>query len=126
MHELSVAQHLIELACEAAEREQAARVCKLTVKIGALAAIVKESLQFSFELVAEGTLCAGAELEIIELPLVVRCTACDADQTLTDVLNFACPACYAPCSEIVSGQELDLVSMEIDDREIDEYAAADC
>ena len=55
MHELSIAQSLIDVACEAAEREGANRVTRLTARIGVLSGVVKECLLFSFGLAAEGT-----------------------------------------------------------------------
>ncbi len=73
MHELSVAQSLIELASEAAARDGSDRVCRLYIRLGALSGVVKEALEFSFDLAAEETPCAGATLEIEEVPITVLC-----------------------------------------------------
>ena len=106
-------QSLIELACEAALREGADRVAKLHLRIGQLSGVVKEALQFSFEMAAEGTLCEGAALEIEEVPIAVMCPRCDAVKMLPDGYNFCCPTCGSPTSEIVAGRELDLISLEL-------------
>jgi hydrogenase nickel incorporation protein HypA/HybF len=114
VHELSIAQSLIELACEAAQQAGAERVGKLSVRIGVLSGVVRESLLFSFELAAEDTACAGAMLDIEDVPLTVMCPQCQAPQTLTDPWRFVCPDCGTPTAEILTGRELELVSLEIE------------
>ncbi len=113
MHELSIAQSLIELACEVAAREGADCVTKLTARIGVLSGVVKECLLFSFDLAAENTPCAGALLEIHEVDLTVMCPECQAPQTLADLYCFRCPECASPTPEILTGRELELVSVEV-------------
>jgi hydrogenase nickel incorporation protein HypA/HybF len=113
VHELSVAQSLIEQACEAAAREGSAQVLKLSLRIGVLSGVVKEALLFSFELAAEDTACQGAALDIEEVPLSVHCPRCAAPQTLADGCHFICPICGTPAPQILTGRELELVSLEI-------------
>jgi hydrogenase nickel incorporation protein HypA/HybF len=115
MHELSIAQSLIELACEAATREGCERVTRLFIRIGALSGVVKEALEFSFELAAEETACAGAILEIEDVNVKVYCSSCEQRKTLSDDYLFCCPTCGSPTPEILTGRELELVSVEVDD-----------
>src|SRR5205085_607800 len=61
MHELSIAQSVVEIA----ERHAAGRrVQKVELQVGYLRQVVPSALTFSFELVAQGTLVEGAELDI--------------------------------------------------------------
>jgi hydrogenase nickel incorporation protein HypA/HybF len=113
VHELSIAQSLIELATEAAAREGAEFVTRLSVRIGVLSGVVKECLLFSFELAAEDTPCAGAELAVEEVALTVMCPCCDEPKALADLYHFLCPTCGSPTPEILTGRELDLVSVEV-------------
>ncbi len=113
MHELSIAQSLIALACETAQREGAVRVIRLSVRVGALSGVVKESLLLSFNLAAEDTACAGAVLAIEDVPLTVMCPHCQAQQTLPSIYQFSCPTCGTPTPEVLTGRELDLVSIEV-------------
>jgi hydrogenase nickel incorporation protein HypA/HybF len=115
MHELSIAQSLIELACEAADRDGCERVTRLFVRLGALSGVVMEALQFSFDLAAEDTACAGATLEIEDVPITVYCSSCDERKTLDDHFVFCCPTCGRPTPQILTGRELELVSVEVDD-----------
>ncbi|HVA49960.1 MAG TPA: hydrogenase maturation nickel metallochaperone HypA [Pirellulales bacterium] len=114
MHELSIAQCLVDAACEAAEREDARRVTRLVARIGVLSGVVKEALRFSFDLAAEGTACEGAALEIEDVPVSVLCPRCDAPRELPDCWHFVCPACGTPTPDVVTGRELELVSVEIE------------
>lgn len=113
MHELSIAQCLIESACESAAADGARRVTRLWTRVGVLSGVVQEALRFSFQLAAEGTLCDGAVLEIEEVPITVQCVQCNAPRTLTDPWSFICPVCGRPTPQVLTGRELDLISIEI-------------
>lgn len=114
MHELSVAQYLIEAACEAAENEGSRRITRLNVRIGALSGIVNEALQFSFDLVADGTACEAAALNLENVAVSVHCRQCDAAHELPEPWRLVCPICGAPTPDVLAGRELELVSIEIE------------
>jgi hydrogenase nickel incorporation protein HypA/HybF len=115
VHELSIAQSMIDVACEAASREGAKQVIKLRARIGLLSGVAKTALQFSFDLAAEGTACEGAVLEIEDVPVTVMCPRCNAPQELQILYSFCCPICGTPTPEILTGQELEVVSVELAD-----------
>lgn len=117
MHEISIANSLIELACDVAESHHASRIDRLHIQVGALSGVVADALRFSFELAAEGTLCEGAILEIECVPVVVHCPECDESKTLSNAYCFACPDCGCATADIRAGRELDLISVELKDHE---------
>ena len=117
MHELSIAQALIDAACEAVGQSAGSRVTRVFVQVGALAGVVSEALQFSFGIAAEGTACEGAVLQIEFVPLSVHCPRCDTSKTLTDLYSRFCPDCGGVASTILTGRELDLVQVEIVDHD---------
>lgn len=114
MHELSIAQCLVDAACDAARSEGSGRVKRLTARIGVLSGVVKEALQFSFGLAAEGTACEGAVLSIEDVGVSVLCRRCDGPRALPDGWHFVCPVCGAATGELLTGRELELVSVEIE------------
>jgi hydrogenase nickel incorporation protein HypA/HybF len=63
MHELSVAVSLVEIATEEGQR-LGGRVCAVHVKIGQLAGVAKEALEFSFDIACQETPIAGSRLVI--------------------------------------------------------------
>jgi hydrogenase nickel incorporation protein HypA/HybF len=119
MHELSIAQGLVDVACEALERckPPPGRVRSVLVRIGALSGVVPEALEFCYGLIVKGTELAGSRLIIQEQPVVVFCPRCLENRTLGEDLQFRCPSCNTPTPEIVHGRELELISMELIDRD---------
>lgn len=114
MHELSIAHSLVETAVEAAEKAGATRVTRVQLRLGALSGVVRNALEFGYEITTRGTLLEGSELVIEELPVIVDCDACHTQTTLHDMQGFACPACGAPGPRMIQGRELELQSIEID------------
>ncbi len=111
MHEMSIAQSLLEIVLEAGRQHQLKQVKTIRLQVGEMAAVVPESLSFCFNLISENTIAAGAEIEIENIPVVARCSDCG---TLFEVeyLSFICPQCQAPAFELVSGREMSLLNIE--------------
>ena len=57
MHEMAMTQSVVDAVCEHAAGR---RVHSVKVEIGALCAVVPDSMQFCFELATEGTVADGA------------------------------------------------------------------
>jgi hydrogenase nickel incorporation protein HypA/HybF len=116
---------LVEAACEEVSRLGSAgeiRVEALHLRLGALSGVVREALEFSFDLAAAGTAVEGARLEIEEVPVAVRCPHC-GERQLPSLQHFRCPVCDTPTPEVVRGRELELTALEIS--EIPENAVQD-
>ncbi len=113
MHELSIAQSLIHLACEHAEQRGARKVRRIRVRLGVLSGILR-SLYFCFGPASKGTGCEGAVLEVEEVPLTVYCPRCDQARTPGSRYSFACPVCSSPTPDIITGREMQLVAIELD------------
>ena len=115
MHEMGIAQQIIDIATASIPPDMgSARVERVNLKIGKLSAVVPDSLRFCFEIVSRDTPLAGAELAIEETPVVARCKDCDTRWTISEPV-FTCQACRSGSLEILSGRELDIVSIEIAD-----------
>ena len=115
MHELSIAHNLVELASDAAERAGVSRVSVVRLRLGALAGVVREALEFGFAIAADGTPLAGAQLAIEELPVRIFCPRCRAQADLPNIQCFRCPVCGSPAGQIVQGRELELAALECED-----------
>ena len=117
MHELSLVTSIVETVTEALDRYQKPRVLAVRLRVGALASVVPESLEFCWGIVCEGTPLEGSRLVIDLLPVVVHCEHCDQDAELEGVQSFRCPRCGEPCGELRQGRELEIDSVEIDEAE---------
>jgi hydrogenase nickel incorporation protein HypA/HybF len=118
MHELSLVTSIVETVTETLAALPAARVVEVRLRVGALASVIPESLEFCWEIVIEGTPLEGSRLVVNMLPVVMHCAGCDADVTLDGVQSFRCPQCGSPCSEMRQGRELEIDSIEIDDGKV--------
>lgn len=111
MHEMSIAQSLLDIILEESSRHAITQVKQVNLQIGAMAAVVPESLSFCFELLSRETLADGASLAIETIPVVARCSDCCINYEVENQV-FLCPQCGMPSLELISGRELSVVSIE--------------
>lgn len=114
MHELAIAQSLIEIAQAALPATNGVQIVAVRVGLGALAGVSSDELQFGFDVVAQGTPFEGARLVIEDVPLVVYCPHCQANYTLSAVEPLCCPVCET-LVQIIQGKELTLQAVEVSD-----------
>ncbi|MBW2039741.1 MAG: hydrogenase maturation nickel metallochaperone HypA [Deltaproteobacteria bacterium] len=114
MHELAIAQSLLEIVEQEALPYSGARVTRVKLLIGKLSGVVPDALRFAFEVISQGGIAEGASLDIQEVPLRLRCHQC-GEVFVVDDPFMTCPRCEGPEVEMVSGRELEIRSMEIDD-----------
>lgn len=122
MHELSIALSIIDGASEELRRHENARAVALHLRIGPLSGVVKDALQFAFELARADTPLETAELKIEDVPLVVFCPQCDGEKRIETYEGLCCPVCGTLTPEVRSGRELELKAIEL--AEESELAAA--
>lgn len=114
MHELSIAQSIAEAVQIKAEECNAVHVNRVRLRIGDASGIVTDSLVFCFEMVAScSPLLEGTHLLIEQVPHRAYCRHCARE---FGVMNFVvrCPTCEEWSAEVVSGNELDILDMEIE------------
>lgn len=115
MHEMGIAMQVAEIATASIpDNMKDVRVERVNLKVGRLAAVVPASLRFCFEIISKDTQLSGAELRIEEIPVVARCRECDTEWTIIGPV-FTCEKCKSGSIEILSGQELNIESIEIAD-----------
>ena len=108
MHELAICQSVVDAVLA---RTGDARVTVLRLDVGRLSGVVPEALRFCFEVVAEGTPLAGAELRIEQPAGRGHCRGCGADVDLDDPI-LLCP-CGSADVDVTAGRELLLRSVEV-------------
>lgn len=120
MHELAIAQGVLDVALEAAAGR---RVRRVELRVGRLRQVVAPALAFSFELVARGTAAEGAELAIEDVAIVGRCRACGAESG-QPAFPLRCASCGGLDLEVVTGEELSVEWLELEDAGEAEAAAS--
>jgi len=114
MHELSIAQGIVDIVGQYVPPAEQERVRKISVRIGAMAGVIPDSLAFCFSAVIHRTPLAEAIMEIEHVPFSVSCHACNRTSE-TEPGIALCPLCGSVDTEIRSGTELQVVSIEVDE-----------
>ncbi len=114
MHELSIAQNIIQIVGDHVPDGQKSEVRAVRVKIGKLSNILCDSLLFGFEALTRDTSLENARLEIDQIPLTIRCRECGEESVLEDYA-FSCPRCESTAIQVVSGNELMVSEIELND-----------
>ena len=113
MHEMSLAEGIVQLVEDAVRAEGCARVRAVWLEIGQLAAVEKESLCFCFDAVTRDTVLDGARLEIIETPGQGWCMKCEGNVAVT-ALYEACPVCGSYQIQVTGGDEMRVKELEVE------------
>ena len=116
MHELSVCQSIVKQVVNIGRQNHAQAISKIEIAIGPLAGVDIQLLQHAFPMAAVGTLAEKAELVTEELPLKVRCLCCFKESTVRPN-RLLCDHCGDWHTQVVSGDEMLIKSIELESRE---------
>jgi len=112
MHELSIAQALVEQLDEIVRREGAVRVAAVTVTVGSLSGVEPDALDMAFPVAAESSVAAGAALALELVPARALCHDCRLEFE-AGFPFFVCERCGSDNVEIGAGRELLISSVEL-------------
>jgi hydrogenase nickel incorporation protein HypA/HybF len=108
MHELAITESVVAAVSEHAG---AARVIRVQLQIGRLSGVVPESVRFCFDVCTQGTMLAGAQLDIVETPGRAQCRDCQADVELADPIALC--GCGSANLQFLAGKELRITEVEV-------------
>jgi hydrogenase nickel incorporation protein HypA/HybF len=111
MHELAIAEAIVDVVVRHAGGRRVARV---ELEVGRLRQVVPQALAFGFELVSVDTVAEGAELVLEDVPVTLACRACGAETQLA-FFPLVCGSCGAMDVEVTSGEELHVTALELED-----------
>jgi len=111
MHEMSLAAAIVDAALRHAGGR---RVLSVRVRVGALRQALPEALAFCFELVAQGTICAGARLDQERIAVCLACRQCGS-RSQVEAPPLRCRACGGGEVEVVAGDELEVESIVVEE-----------
>jgi hydrogenase nickel incorporation protein HypA/HybF len=113
MHEMSLAQSILEILEEAARREHAGRVRSVWLELGALSAVDPEAMEFCFDAVTRGTVAEGARLNIEIIPGRALCLHCGESVPIAR-RDDACPLCGRYQMQVADGAQLRVRELEVE------------
>ena len=112
MHEMSLAEGVLQLIEDAARKDPFKKVTAVWLEIGQLSGVEPEAMAFCFDAVTRGTVAEGARLEIIALPGQGRCLACARTVPMTEMFG-ECPHCGDFPLQVTAGTEMRVKELEV-------------
>ena len=113
MHELSIVLSIIHEIGDQAEARDLHGIEVVHLKVGVFSGVDRGALLFAWELACEGTPLEHSRLVIQTVPLVIHCAVCGQDRTPPSLYQICCPECETPSATIVTGRELEVISLEV-------------
>ena len=114
MHELGIAQAILDRVAQEAERRPGAQLRAVGVKVGAVSGVDCEALAFGFELLTRDTPWQALHLELERSERRQKCSACEREFAVAE-FNTACPQCGNAKTRMIAGDELDISYIEVED-----------
>ncbi|MFW6139257.1 MAG: hydrogenase maturation nickel metallochaperone HypA [Spirochaetota bacterium] len=111
MHELSIAQQILDIIIPRAQKEGIQKITQVNLRVGELSSIVPHSLRFSFEVLSEGKMAQGATINIETVEPCFSCSRCGRKLPRNDQ---KCSFCGSEEIRITGGSEMEILSFEGD------------
>jgi hydrogenase nickel incorporation protein HypA/HybF len=115
VHELSVAQSLIDLLLERLADQPPARVDVVHLSVGQLSGVDPAALRSAFHVATGATLLRGSRLEIASVTPRVWCVRCNAEREVKSIQSMRCSTCDQPSEDLRAGRELFVERLEVSD-----------
>jgi hydrogenase nickel incorporation protein HypA/HybF len=114
MHELGIANSVIEAVRAEALRRPGTRVRKVGLLLGELAGVDRDALTFCFDSLVQETELAGVPLETQLCRRRHRCRCCTETFVVVDY-ETTCPCCGSTDTGCIGGEELELSFLELEE-----------
>ncbi|HYG98704.1 MAG TPA: hydrogenase maturation nickel metallochaperone HypA [Terriglobales bacterium] len=115
MHELSIASAILEKVASEADLRPCARITKVGVRVGEISGVDPDALSFGFECLVKDSPFDPLDLDIQLCPRTQRCPSCVHEFPAPDS-HTACPRCGRPDTLCISGEELDIAYIEVEEQ----------
>ncbi|MES2220603.1 MAG: hydrogenase maturation nickel metallochaperone HypA [Acidobacteriota bacterium] len=114
MHEVGIASEILHASQAEAACRPGARLVAVTVRIGVLAGVDSDALQFAWDVMSQQAESYPVTLRIESMPRRNRCQNCGCE-FVTEMYSEPCPECSSDKSTLVSGDEMQLASVEVEE-----------
>jgi hydrogenase nickel incorporation protein HypA/HybF len=112
MHEMALAQSMLEIVEQASRDDGARRVTVVRIEIGALSHVEPDALRFCFDVVTRGSIADGARLDVESTPGAAWCMPCATKVPLAR-LGEPCPHCGSYQLAVCGGDAMRVTEIEV-------------
>lgn len=113
MHEMSLAEGVLQVIEDAARSQGFGRVKTVWLELGQLSSVEAEAMRFCFDVVTRGSLADGAQLEIVTVPGTGWCMKC-CESVVLPARYEACPKCGSYQVQATGGTEMRVKELEVE------------
>ncbi|QQS46881.1 MAG: hydrogenase maturation nickel metallochaperone HypA [Acidobacteriota bacterium] len=113
MHEMAIMQGILEIADGEARKHGSNRINLIKLRIGEFRGVVRDALEFAFEVLRQGTKAENAVLEIETIPIRAACPNCPETRISISDFSLLCPDCGGILT-IVTGREMEIEYLDLD------------
>lgn len=92
----------------AAGKAGATGVEAVGLRVGSLSGAMPEALVGAWPIAIDGTVVAGARLEVEPLAAAIWCPGCRSEQEVDEFYALTCPACGTPSGNLTRGREFEV------------------
>ena len=112
MHEVSLAESMLELIQERAETEGFSKVITVWLEVGMLSCVEADAMSFCFESVVANSIASDANLEIISVAGLGKCNECHKCSPIKHLFDPCCH-CGSFGLDIVQGKAVKIKSLAV-------------
>ncbi|MBI5404106.1 MAG: hydrogenase maturation nickel metallochaperone HypA [Ignavibacteriae bacterium] len=112
MHELSVAQNIIDIVKENVPDTDYKHVNKILLEVGEFSGIVADSLLYCFDVIKSDTDFLNTKMEIKKIPFILFCNSCKTETTNNAGIRM-CNICGGYDTKIISGIDMKIIEVEV-------------
>ena len=113
MHELALAEGIINIISSQQEQEGFSRVLEIRLRVGEYSGIVPECIREFFPIAAKGTAAERAELVVEPVKAVFRCLDCGYEGAI-ERKSACCPKCGSTAERLTAGREFYVESLKVE------------
>lgn len=113
MHEMSLAEGVLQIIEESSRTQNFSRVKTVWLEIGQLAGVEVEAMKFCFEAVVRDSIAQDAQLVIVEIPGQAKCQFC-AETVTVFTLFDVCPKCGKYPLQLTGGNTMRVKELAVE------------
>lgn len=114
MHELSLVQQVVDICVKKATINNAVEIKCIKLIIGKLYRIEKKWFKRYFDYMTKNTIACGAQIKIIEHPIIAECLKCSWQFEMKgDIDRAKCDSCQSKKIKIIKGNEFQIEDIEV-------------
>ena len=114
MHEMGIASSVLDAVRTEVLRRPGAKPARVGLRVGEWSGVDTESLRFCFDALVAGSDLAGLQLDLEYRTRQNRCEQCGEEFPVSG-FDITCPTCQSDQTKLVSGTELDIAYLELED-----------